>query len=176
MSEQDQALLDRPNVAVVPNGVDLERFVPEIERPGQRLLFIGSFRHFPNIVAYRFFVEQVWPLLCKNMPDVQLTVVAGPDPLTYWRQYTGFLEIAIDQRIRLLDFVSDVRPLYVESNLAIVPTLMSAGTNLKVLEAMAMDRAVVSTFSGCAGLRLDHGVNGWIADAASALSTAIRTL
>ena len=63
MSEQDRALLARPNVAVIPNGVDLARFTPEIERPGQRLLFIGSFRHFPNIVAYRFFVEQVWPIL-----------------------------------------------------------------------------------------------------------------
>ena len=52
----------------------------------------------------------------------------------------------------LLEFVADVRPLYVEANLAIVPTLVSAGTNLKVLEAMAMDRAVVSTSSGCAGL------------------------
>src|SRR5260370_31292547 len=98
MSEQDRALLDRPNVAVIPNGVDLERFVPDIERLGQRLLFIGSFRHFPNIVAYRFFVEQVWPLLRKNLPDAQLTVVAGPDPLTYWPQHTGFLEIALNQR------------------------------------------------------------------------------
>ncbi len=176
MSEQDRALLDRPNVAVIPNGVDLERFVPDIERLGQRLLFIGSFRHFPNIVAYRFFVEQVWPLLCKNMPDVQLTVVAGPDPLTYWRQYTGLLNIPVDKRIYLFEFVADVRPLYVEANLAIVPTLMSAGTNLKVLEAMAMDRAVVSTFSGCAGLGLDHGVNVWIADASADFAKAIKTL
>jgi ribosomal protein S18 acetylase RimI-like enzyme len=176
MSEQDRALLDKPNVTVIPNGVDLARFIPEIERPGQRLLFVGSFRHFPNIVAYRFFVEQVWPLLRETLPDVQLTVVAGPDPLTYWRRYTGLLNILIDHDIRLLEFVSDVRPLYVETNLAIVPTLMSAGTNLKVLEAMAMDRAVVSTFSGCAGLGLDHGVNVWIADAPSDLAKAIETL
>src|SRR5438552_10475630 len=176
MSEQDRALLDRPNVAVIPNGVDLERFIPEIERPGRRLLFIGAFRHFPNIVAYRFFVEQVWPLLRKNMPEVQLTVVAGPDPLTYWRQHTSLIDIPVDDGIRLLEFVSDVRPLYVEANLAIVPTLVSAGTNLKVLEAMAMDRAVVSTVSGCAGLGLDHGVNVWIADAPADFAQAIETL
>src|SRR5712691_4741430 len=53
---------------------------------------------------------------------------------------------------------------------------MSAGTNLKVLEAMAMDRAVVSTFSGCAGLGLDHCVNVWIADAPSDFAKAIETL
>ena len=176
MSERDAALLDRPNVTVVPNGVDLARFAPEIERPGERLLFIGSFRHFPNIVAYRFFVEQVWPLLRESLPEVKLTAVAGPDPLLYWREYTGLLSIPADDGIQSLDFVADVRPLYVEANLVVVPTLVSAGTNLKVLEAMAMERAVVSTFSGCAGLGLEHGVSVWIADRAEDFSLAIKTL
>lgn len=176
MSEQDRALLDGPNIAVIPNGVDLARFVPEIERPGERLLFIGSFRHFPNIVAYRFFVEQVWPILRKHSSQITFTVVAGPDPLLYWREHTGLLAIPQDDRIRVLEFVSDVRPLYVEANLAIVPTLVSAGTNLKVLEAMAMDRAVVSTTSGCAGLGLKHSVNVWIADRPDEFAQAIETL
>jgi polysaccharide biosynthesis protein PslH len=176
MSDQDRDLLDRSNVVVIPNGVDLARFTPEIERPGRRLLFIGSFRHFPNIVAYRFFIEQVWPVLRKNISDVQFTVVAGPDPLTYWRQHTGLLDIPGGDGIQLLEFVSDVRPLYVEANLAIVPTLVSAGTNLKVLEAMAMDRAVVSTQSGCVGLGLVHGANVWIADTPADFAQAIETL
>jgi len=176
MSEQDRALLAGPNVTVVPNGVDLARFTPEIERPGQRLLFIGSFRHFPNIVAFRFFVEQVWPILLKHSSQIALTVVAGPDPLLYWRDHTGLASIPQDDRIHLLEFVSDVRPLYVEANLAIVPTLVSAGTNLKVLEAMAMDRAVVSTSSGCAGLGLEHSLNVWIADQPEDFAHAIQAL
>jgi ribosomal protein S18 acetylase RimI-like enzyme len=184
MSEQDRALLHRlngrsngrPNVTVIPNGVDLARFTPEIERPGQRLLFIGSFRHFPNIVAYRFFVEQVWPILRKHSSEIAFTIVAGPDPLLYWREHTGLAFIPEDPRILLLEFVSDVRPLYVEANLAVVPTLVSAGTNLKVLEAMAMDRAVVSTSSGCAGLALEHSVDVWIADQPEDFARAIETL
>ena len=176
MSEQDRALLGGPNVEIIPNGVDLDRFTPEIERPGERLLFIGSFRHFPNIVAYRFFVDQVWPILREKSAAITLTVVGGPDPLLYWRAHTGLLAIPPDDRIRLLEFVADVRPLYVETNLAIVPTLESAGTNLKVLEAMAMDRAVVSTSSGCAGLGLEHGVNVWIADQPGDFATAIERL
>jgi ribosomal protein S18 acetylase RimI-like enzyme/glycosyltransferase involved in cell wall biosynthesis len=176
MSEQDRALLDRPNVAVVPNGVDLARFSPEPERLGMRLLFIGSFRHFPNVAAYRFFVEQIWPRLRVRMPEVQLTVVAGPEPLLYWREHTGLNSIPTGGNIRLLEFVADVRPLYVEANLAIVPTLVSAGTNLKVLEAMAMQRAVVSTFSGCAGLGLDHCVHVWIADTPEDFAQGIETL
>ncbi len=100
MSERDAALLDRPNVTVIPNGVDLARFRPEIERPGSRLLFIGSFRHFPNIVAYRFLMEQVWPILrARVRRDVELTVVAGPDPLLYWREHTGLARNS-DRRAR----------------------------------------------------------------------------
>jgi len=176
MSDQDRATLGHPNVAVIQNGVDLTRFTPEIERPGQRLLFIGSFRHFPNIVAFRFFMEQVWPILEAQTSDMTMTVVSGQDPVIYWRQYTGLASLPADDRVHLLEFVRDVRPLYVEANLVLVPTLVSAGTNLKVLEAMAMERAVVSTHSGCAGLGLQHGVNVWIADEAVDFANAIRTL
>lgn len=172
MSEHDSILLNSGNTTVVPNGVDLNRFLPEIERPGRRLLFIGSFRHFPNIVAFRFFFDQVLPIL----EDVRVTIVAGPDPLLFWREHTGLPELPVDERIELLGFVSDVRPLYVETNLVLVPTLVSAGTNLKVLEALAMDRAVISTSSGCAGLGLAHGRNVWIADSAESFAEGILTL
>ena len=176
MSERDAAMLHAPNAVVIPNGVDLSRFRPEIERPGMRLLFVGSFRHFPNIVAYRFFVEQVWPKLRERFPEITLTVVAGPDPLVYWREHTGLPSISHDPSIRLLEFVADVRPLYVEANLVLVPTLVSAGTNLKVLEALAMERAVVSTSSGCAGLGLEHMASIWIADGPEDFAQAVETL
>jgi ribosomal protein S18 acetylase RimI-like enzyme len=176
MSEPDRALLGKSNVTVIPNGVDLDRFQPEIERPGQRLLFVGSFRHFPNILAFRFFTERVWPLLRDELPDMKLTVVAGPEPLLYWRQHTGLEAVPAGDRIAILEFVADVRPLYIEANLVVVPTVVSAGTNLKVLEALAMDRAVVSTTCGCQGLGLQDGVNVRVADSAEDFANAVRTL
>jgi glycosyltransferase involved in cell wall biosynthesis len=169
-------MLELPGVRVVPNGVDLQRFQPEPETPGRRLLFVGSFRHFPNIDAYRFFTERVWPTLRARYPDITLTVVAGPDPMLHWSSYTGTLAPPSDDRIRVLGFVSDVRPLYIETNLVIVPTTVSAGTNLKVLEAMAMERAVVSTTSGCAGLGLEHFTSVWRADGVEAFAAGISTL
>src|SRR6185369_13053524 len=81
-----------------------------------------------------------------------------------------------DDRIRMLDFVADVRPLYVEANLVIVPTTVSAGTNVKVLEAMAMQRAVVSTASGCAGLGLAHAESVWIGDTPDGFASGVTTL
>src|SRR5262249_34668476 len=77
MSKKDAEVAGSAAV-VLENGVDLDRFHPEPERPGQRLLFIGSFRHFPNVAAYRFFTEQVWPLLRDKFPQMTVTVVAGP--------------------------------------------------------------------------------------------------
>jgi glycosyltransferase involved in cell wall biosynthesis len=177
MSEKDAEMLGAAvGAVVVENGVDLARFRPEAERPGQRLLFVGSFRHFPNVEAYRFFTERVWPLVREKFPKLELTVVCGPDHLMYWRAFTETTEPAADARIRLLGFVADVRPLYAEANLVIVPTTVSAGTNVKVLEAMAMRRAVVSTTSGCAGLGLLDRYSVWVADTAEGFAAAIATL
>ncbi len=124
------------------------------------------------MVAFRFLTEEILPLT----PDVELTVVAGPDPWPHWRNVTGTLQPPHDRRVRMLEFVADVCPLYRETNLVVVTTLESAGTNVKVLEALAMERAVVSTQSGCAGLGLKHGVTAWIADSAEGLAEGIRTL
>jgi ribosomal protein S18 acetylase RimI-like enzyme/glycosyltransferase involved in cell wall biosynthesis len=176
MSAKDVALLGVPQAREIPNGVDLDRFRPVAERPGRRLLFIGSFRHFPNVAAYRFFVEEVWPLLAGEFPDMTLTVVAGFDPLTFWRAATGTNAPRPEERIQLLEFVRDVRPLYKEATLVLVPTPVSAGTNVKVLEAMAMERAVVSTSCGCAGLGLEHGTSVWIADDGPSFAAGVRRL
>jgi ribosomal protein S18 acetylase RimI-like enzyme len=166
MSEKDRALLGTGTV--IENGVDLARFVPQSETAGRKLLFIGSFRHFPNIVAFRFLTEEILPLA----PDVELTVVAGPDAWLHWTHYTGTLRPPGN----ILEFVADVRPLYHDANLVVVPTLESAGTNVKVLEAMAMERAVISTSSGCAGLGAEHGVEIWIADEAEEFAAGIEKL
>ena len=91
MSEKDVMLANNElppqqasKVRVIPNGVDLARFTPRTEPDGKRLLFVGSFRHFPNIVAYRFFTEEIWPSVKRAIPEARLTAVGGPDHLLYW--------------------------------------------------------------------------------------------
>ena len=183
MSKKDAELLTakaKPaatlRLAVIENGVDLERFQAQPETPGEELLFIGSFRHFPNIAAYLFFTEQVWPLLRDRFPNARLTVVCGSDHLVHWRTITDTPEPRLEERIRLLGFISDVRPLYIAANVVLVPTPVSAGTNVKVLEAMAMQRAVVSTSRGCAGLDLIDGEGVWIGDTAESFAEGVATL
>jgi ribosomal protein S18 acetylase RimI-like enzyme len=172
MSDKDRELLKTAHVTVIENGVDLDRFEPSAEKPGRRLLFIGSFRHFPNIVAFQFLVDEIFP----RVPDAELTVVAGSELLLHWRDHTGRLHPPEHPRIRVLEFVADVRPLYCKANVVVIPTLESAGTNLKVLEALAMERAVASTLSGVAGLGLEHGKTAWIAPDGPDLAAGIAKL
>ncbi len=172
MSEKDRKLLGISHALVIENGVDLDRFEPSPETPGRRLLFIGSFRHFPNVQAFRFLIEEILPLVA----DAELTVVAGPDPWPHWGNLTGLLRPPENPRLKILEYVADVVPLYRETNLVLVTTLESAGTNVKVLEALAMERAVVSTTTGCAGLGLEHGKTAWIADSARAIAEGITEL
>ena len=167
MAEKDAALLGDARVRVLPNGVDLERFRAVPERAGKRVLFVGSFRHFPNVSAFRFLWEEVWPLVQGAEPEAELTVIAGLRPELY---------AAIPEGLDFHGFVADVVPFYEAANLVLSPTLVSAGTNLKVLEAMAMRRAVVATGCGCDGLGLRHGESVWVGEGAAGLAEGIVTL
>lgn len=166
MSAKDQQLLGVSHSIVIPNGVDLARYQPHPETSRGRILFIGSFRHFPNVTAIQWFLDQVWPLLPE---DLHLTIVAGPDPAAH-------APLPDLPRVEVLGFTADVRPLYHGANLVIVPTRVSAGTNIKVLEGWAMERAIVSTSSGCAGMGAAHGENLWIADEPDAFAAAVIRL
>jgi glycosyltransferase involved in cell wall biosynthesis len=177
MSQKDAELLGpEARCTVIENGVDFSRFQAQPESEGQRLLFVGSFQHFPNVAAYRFFIEQVWPLLRDKFPEMTATAVCGADHLLWWRTFAGSPQPPPDERVQLFGFVSDVPPLYAQSNIVIVPTTVSAGTNLKVLEAMAMKRAVVATTSGCAGLGMLHGHSVWVGDTPAAFAAGVATL
>ncbi len=168
MSEKDRALLGVPHTRVIENGVDLERFeAAPGKTPGRRLLFIGSFRHFPNVAAFRFLIEEILPLV----PDAELTVVAGPDPWPHWSNATGTLHPPPNPRVTMLEFVADVVPLYRQANVVVVPTLESAGTNVKVLEALAFMERGCGQLDGPQVARASAWSMAslvWIADSAEA--------
>jgi glycosyltransferase involved in cell wall biosynthesis len=143
----------------IPNGVDVERFQPrESSTTAPELLYVGSFRHLPNLIGFEALRTQVMPQVWKRHPKTHLRVVAGPRHQHFWRQFGGAdASRTIDPRIEILDFVSDLRPMYARAAAVAVPLVVSAGTNIKVLEAMACGKAIVSTGRGCAGLELENG-------------------
>lgn len=169
MSEKDRALAPASPSVVIPNGVDLSRFTPAPETSARRLLFVGSFRHFPNATAWRYFESEVWPLL-HDIEGLEAAVIAGPNPELYAPACSP------DPRIAIHGYVADVRPHYAAASVVVIPTLESAGTNLKALEAAAMGRAIVSTPSGVAGLGLLHAEHVFIAANAAEFAHGVRTL
>ena len=158
----------------VPNGVDISRFVPREETPAApEILYVGSFRHLPNILGFEKLREEVMPRVWSSFPDVRLRVVAGPQHELFWNRFARTDRTpAFDGRIEVHGFVEDLRPLYAKAAVVVVPLEVSAGTNIKVLEAMASGKAVVTTPIGCAGLglrdRQDAFIDGeWAAFARS---------
>jgi glycosyltransferase involved in cell wall biosynthesis len=163
MSDQDRRLI--PGAVTIANGVDLDRFQPASSEPEpRRLLFIGSFAHRPNVLAVEFFLKEVWP----RLSDVTLHVIAGMRHERFWDLRQRGIEVE--------GFVADVRPAYRRATLVVAPLVASAGTNIKIMEAMAMGKAIVSTESGIHGLELEHGKDVVVANSGVAMADAIARL
>ncbi len=174
MSEKDRATVGSAKARCLPNGVDLDRFRPSEEEPEPgRLLFLGSFAHLPNLLAMEFFLREIWP----HLTGMRLHVIAGSRH-EYFMQYykkSLFTESG-DSGILIDDFVADVRPAYRKAAIVIAPLVASAGTNIKILEAMAMGKAIVSTSWGVNGLAVSGGEQVFISDTAEGFAAAIQEL
>lgn len=132
---------------LVPNGVDVPR---DVSPPGAEpeLLFVGSLTSEFNREAVRWFLDEVWPRVRASCPDARLKVIGGGPPLP------------APEGVAMLGFVEDLGPHYAAARVCLAPLRAGSGTRLKVLEAMAQARAVVSTTIGSEGLDVteDDGV------------------
>jgi GT2 family glycosyltransferase len=163
MSEKDRALA--PGAIAIPNGVDLNRFRPSGRTPeARRVLFIGSFAHRPNVLAVEYFLREVLPLL----HDVTFHMIAGQRHEQFWDLRHPGVEVE--------GFVADVRPAYERAAVVVAPLVVSAGTNIKIMEAMAMGKAIVSTSAGIHGLDLQPGVDLIVTGAPEEMAGAISDL
>jgi glycosyltransferase involved in cell wall biosynthesis len=174
MSEKDCALVAGTRAAVLPNGVDLGRFRVALQAPEpRRLLFVGSFSHLPNLMAVAFFLDQVWP----RLRDARLHIIAGARH-EYFLDYHGSqVKVRLDQPgVEVEGFVADVRGAYERAAIVVAPLVVSAGTNLKILEAMACGRPVVATPAGVNGLDLVPGEDFMLVHTAAEMAAAIENL
>jgi glycosyltransferase involved in cell wall biosynthesis len=177
MSEKDRAAVGRPSAVVLSNGVDIDRFQLCLCEPDpRRILFIGSFAHLPNVMALAFFLREVWPMLDPVQPG--LHVIAGSRPEYFLRRYADRVQLDLQQpRIELEAFVADVRPAYRRATVVVAPLLASAGTNIKIMEAMAMGKAIVSTPAGINGLsELENGRDVIVVNTGEEMAYAIAGL
>lgn len=170
--DRDQFGRDLPGqrIRVVPNGVDLDYFRPSAEPPEPgRLVFCGLMGYPPNDQGIRWFLDEVLPLVHREVPEARLDVV-GARPARW-------LQRRATDRITVTGRVPDVRPWVRRAEVYVVPLLVGGGTRLKALEAMAMAKPIVTTSVGCEGIGLAEGRSALFADTPAAFAAAVvRTL
>src|SRR5437660_4986520 len=162
-NDRDEFLrfLDPSKITVIPTGVDVEYFKPNPEPAAPHsLVFTGSMDWLPNEDAIFYFVKEILPLIRQQVPGVSLCVV-GRKPSPRLQQLA-----ATETNIELTGWVEDIRPFMARGSICIVPLRIGGGTRLKIFEAMAMAKPVVSTTIGAEGLPVRHGENILLADTA----------
>jgi polysaccharide biosynthesis protein PslH len=176
VSREDRELMQQEygveNVYDVPTGVDTAFFRPsgERNRKPHNLVFTGSMDWLPNEDAIRYFTEQIMQRIREAVPGVTLTVV-GRDP------YPGLVELSKrDPSVVVTGRVEDVRPFMEEAAAYIVPLRIGGGTRLKIYEAMAMEKPIVSTSIGAEGLPVSDGKEILLADTPEAFAESVIRL
>jgi polysaccharide biosynthesis protein PslH len=167
-AEAARSLLGASSVHLVPNGVDTSYFMPSampIETGS--LLFTGRMNYPPNVDAARFFAREILPLVREAAPHARFHIV-GADP-------TADVRALASEAVVVHGRVDDVRPFLANSEVVVVPVRSGGGTRLKVLEAAASGKPIVSTHLGVEGL--DFGADDVvIADDALAFAHAVLSL
>jgi glycosyltransferase involved in cell wall biosynthesis len=145
--------------AVIENGVDTDEFKPLIDviEP-KTLLWVGGFEYSPNREAVHYFLDRIYPLIKKEIADVQLNLVGG----SVTKKIKSIS--SHDPSIHVLGYVDDPLPYIRRSTIFIVPILSGSGTRLKALEAMSAGKAIVTTSVGCEGIEGEDKVHYLIAD------------
>lgn len=146
-------------ILVVPNGVDTEYFHPADSSDGVQddtVIFTGLMSYFPNIDGVQFFKREIWQHIEQILPSSRW-IIMGLNPPPEVQAFAG-------ESIEVTGGVDDVRPRIWQSAVCVVPLRMGGGTRLKVVEALAMGKAMVSTSLGCEGIDVKDGQHLLIRD------------
>ena len=175
VSETDRdafaSFVDADKLAVIPTGVDVNYFQPlPTEEKANSLVFTGSMDWLPNEDAILYFVDAILPLIKRECSDVSLEVV-GRNPSLKLLALTKR-----EQSVRLTGWVDDIRPFVARAAVCIVPLRIGGGTRLKIFEAMAMSKAVVSTSVGAEGLPVQSGENILVTETPRDFAQAVLSL
>ncbi|HYQ41151.1 MAG TPA: glycosyltransferase family 4 protein [Polyangiaceae bacterium] len=160
-SQRDAGLLSgvspTTTTAVIPNGVNVEQFQPSsFDTAPDQLLFFGANNYFPNHDALLYFIDEILPKVVAARPNVKLSIVGpGAQPALLARQ---------SRHVEVVGFVDDVMPHLERASAVVVPLRIGGGTRLKIVEAMAKSKAIVSTRIGAEGLDVSHEHDVLLAD------------
>jgi len=156
MSDEDKkmflAVAPFADIDVIPNGVDTEYFSPR-DNPAPEenaIVYTGYMGWTPSVDAVVYFYNKVFTKLLDSYPELKFSIV-GKDPSPEVQA------LARERNVIVTGFVVDVRPFVEKAKVVVVPLRVGGGTRLKILEAMSMGKAVVSTSIGAEGLKVNPG-------------------
>ena len=161
-------VIEPAKINVIPTGVDFDFFHPVVDQEKTNtLVFTGSMDWMPNEDGIFFFVEKILPQIRRHIPNVSLFVVGRRPP-------QRLRELArTSEGVHVTGAVEDIRPYLQQGSVYIVPLRVGSGTRLKIFEAMAMEKAVVSTQIGAEGLPVQSGKNILLADEPEDFANAV---
>lgn len=174
VSEPDRSLMESwvegSRITVVPTGVDLVQYCPDFSRKPQKpvVMFVGAMDWEPNVDAMEYFCRDIWPSVTGQMPEAQLKIV-GRNP---GDRVAKLASASVEITGRVPSVAEHLR----EAAAVIVPLRIGGGTRLKIYEAMAAGKAVVSTSIGAEGLDVHHGKDIILADNSKQFGEAVLML
>jgi glycosyltransferase involved in cell wall biosynthesis len=143
---------------IVPNAYHFGAVTPEPPAAPCSLLFVGTFGYFPNAEGVQWFVKAIWPQVRAALGDGVALSLVGLHPTP------AILALNDHEGITVAGDVPSVAPYYENANIVIAPLQAGSGTRIKLIEAAALGRAIVTTSLGCEGLGFVDGVHAEIAD------------
>ncbi|HET9784491.1 MAG TPA: glycosyltransferase family 4 protein, partial [Terriglobales bacterium] len=154
--------------SLVANGVDLDYFQPrpEVAPEPDTMLFVGALDWFPNQDGVVYFAQTILPLLRAQWPAARLRVVGRRPSRDLARRLAGVAGV------ELIGEVADVRPHMAAASLLVVPLRVGGGSRIKIIESLAMDKAVVATTVGAEGLQAVSGAHLLLADTPESFARA----
>ena len=158
-------------VETVPNGVDVDFFRPGDRRQvADRLIFVGTLNWYPNVEAVRYIAREIWPGLKQRLPGATIDIIGANPP-------QELLDLAArDRSFRVHGFVDDLHPFMDEAAVYVCPIMDGGGTKLKVLDALAMAKAVVAHPIACEGIAVTDGLDVRLAETPAAFIDTICAL
>ena len=162
-----QKLIPGIGVDVIPNGVDADYYVAKkvAKKTPPRVMYgVTNFEWLQNVEAVNLLINEVWPIIHKEEPDVKLWIVGRRIP-------KKIVKLAKERDdIEITESIEDARDAYLSSTVMVTPIKGAGGTRLKILEAMAAGLPIVSTSIGVAGLGLKSGKHTLISNSMSGLA------
>ncbi len=173
-SEHDQSVMKKlcpgPSVAVVPNAIDVNQYALSDRSDGTTLLYTGGMDWFPNRDAVEFFVTTILPDLRRMVPQINFVVAGRRGPEKFHKMLSKIPNVEFHGP------VTDMRAEIAGAAVCVVPLRMGSGTRLKILEAAAMRKPVVSTRLGAEGLEFVPGEEIVLADEPEEFAVAVADL